>query len=312
MLPASETYQGPGLVPDVRHEYICNPMTYSFPLASAIGVDLVTNGERVKPSEITRILSPLRPRRTPVLVNAPEVPWRLAPSPRLIHLPSLDSFVSPSPSSAPSTICRVPARPQDISLPSSHSSSVITVLSQGHSDTIDAPVSVPPPVHIEIDDEANHPRWSELKDDYQPHLLSPVTEVSVAPSIRSSIVDLSVQDVSTAERRRVGSGHRQNVSVVEQSPQVSFEHPNRQVRRKMGMPSLVPHERPADPGTCGLDAHPRWQEAVSSRNYGEKMGGKRKCCWKTRGLKQSVQIFRSKVMYEMGRKLVIHALARVL
>ena len=57
--------------------------------------DIVTNEDRSKPDEVLRVLSPLRPRRTPVLVNAPVVSWHLGAS-SLRPLPSFDSVLSDS------------------------------------------------------------------------------------------------------------------------------------------------------------------------------------------------------------------------
>lgn len=57
--------------------------------------DTVTNEDRTKPNEVLRGLSPLRPRRTPVLVNAPVVSWHLG-APPLRALPSFDSVLSGS------------------------------------------------------------------------------------------------------------------------------------------------------------------------------------------------------------------------
>ena len=63
--------------------------------------DTVTNEDRAKPDEVLRVLSPLRPRRTPVLVNAPVVSWHLGAS-SLRPLPSFDSVLSDSVLSATS------------------------------------------------------------------------------------------------------------------------------------------------------------------------------------------------------------------
>ncbi|KAF3003527.1 hypothetical protein E8E13_005495 [Curvularia kusanoi] len=78
---------------------------------SPLPLDIVTNDDRAKPTDITRDLSPLRPRRTPVLVNAPDVRWHLAPPLRAFT--SLDSITSAatSSSSAASTRAQVSSTP---------------------------------------------------------------------------------------------------------------------------------------------------------------------------------------------------------
>ena len=68
--------------------------------------DIVTNEDRSKPDEVLRVLSPLRPRRTPVLVNAPTVSWHLGAS-SLRPLPSFDSVLSDSVLSATSGVSSV-------------------------------------------------------------------------------------------------------------------------------------------------------------------------------------------------------------
>lgn len=68
--------------------------------------DIVTNEDRTKPDEVLRVLSPLRPRRTPVLVNAPVVSWHLGAS-SLRPLPSFDSVLSDSVLSATSGVSSV-------------------------------------------------------------------------------------------------------------------------------------------------------------------------------------------------------------
>lgn len=69
------------------------PFTAS-PLPLSSTPDVVTNPDRTKPIDIQRVLSPLRARRTPTLVNAPDVSWRLAAPPDLRCVPSFDSIVS--------------------------------------------------------------------------------------------------------------------------------------------------------------------------------------------------------------------------
>jgi hypothetical protein len=68
--------------------------------------DIVTNPDRTKPDEVLRVLSPLRARRTPVLVNAPVVTWHLGAS-SLRPLPSFDSVLSDSVVSATSGVSSV-------------------------------------------------------------------------------------------------------------------------------------------------------------------------------------------------------------
>ncbi|KAJ4985850.1 hypothetical protein SVAN01_08648 [Stagonosporopsis vannaccii] len=64
------------------------------PLSLSSTRDIVTNPDRAKSPYIQRVLSPVRARRTPVLINAPDIKWRFAASPHLRGVPSLDSVWS--------------------------------------------------------------------------------------------------------------------------------------------------------------------------------------------------------------------------
>lgn len=191
------------------------------PLTRSTSADIVTNDDRTKSPEVIRVLSPMRARRTPVLVNAPDVRWRLAS--HLHHMASLDSVTSMSNSaSETSTVRRIPVAPRDVSLPASSASSAVTIMPED-ADPISVPLPpsplssspLPPPqVDTRFNEAVGRPQPRQAHYFHQPHLLSPVTEASSAPSIRSSITDLNIQDVATAERRRIGSVSRQNVNIV--------------------------------------------------------------------------------------------------
>ncbi|KAJ4403244.1 hypothetical protein N0V91_006647 [Didymella pomorum] len=209
------------------------------PLANCSSADIVTNDERAKSLDLVRVLSPMRPRRTPKLINAPEV--RCRPSLGLQRMPSLDSVLSSNTSASDvSTVRHVPALPHNIALPVSSASSVITTLS----DTLlkDPPLppspsfsppspspaqrSVQKPVlnsseqHLRLDIRFNEPlvsEWPCVKTqlcERQPHFLSPVTEVFSIPSIRSSIADVPIQKIGTAECHPLSDVHRQDVHIV--------------------------------------------------------------------------------------------------
>ena len=84
-----------------RADHINDQDNESSPLL-APSADIVTNDERAKSPSITRVLSPMRPRRTPVLVSAPDVRWHM--NPRIRHIPSFNSVLSSSTSSASWTL----------------------------------------------------------------------------------------------------------------------------------------------------------------------------------------------------------------
>lgn len=222
-----------GLKRQTRNHAPCSPS----PLANWSSADIVTNDERAKPSDVTRVLSPMRPRRTPKLVKAPEVRWRLPPC--LQRMPSLDSVLSWNTSA--SEVSTVHHAPRDVALPVSSASSAITT----PPDTVPEypPLSPspslsppsPPPAHRSVRDNiVLSPSEQQLRLDtrfiearvsdrpcvipqlraYQPYLLSPVTEVSSAPSIRSSITDVSIEEIGTAERRPLSDVRRQDVHIV--------------------------------------------------------------------------------------------------
>ncbi|KAF3033211.1 hypothetical protein E8E12_004773 [Didymella heteroderae] len=208
------------------------------PLANCPTPDIVTNDERAKSPDLMRVLSPMRPRRTPKLVNAPEIRWRLPPS--LQCMPSLDSlFSSNTSASEMSTVRHVPTGPHNIALPVSSTSSVITTLPDALPQDPPLPPPPPPPSSSPSQNQTQYntmfrPSERQLRLDtrfneahvterprivpqlcaHQPHPLSPVTEVSSAPSIRSSITDVRVQEIGTAERRLLSDVRRQNVHVV--------------------------------------------------------------------------------------------------
>ncbi|KAF1924309.1 uncharacterized protein M421DRAFT_295261 [Didymella exigua CBS 183.55] len=196
------------------------------PLANCSDADIVTNDERAKSPDIMRVLSPMRPRRTPKLVNAPEMKWRLPP--HLQHMPSLDSLLSSATSaSEPSTVRKVPVAPRDIALPVSSASSIITTLSGTVVQDPPVPTSPSPPqtearltILTRINDRYNEarvnerPRITPHMGAHQPHYLSPVTEATSSPSIRSSIIDLMIEEVGTAERHPLSDVRRQNVHVI--------------------------------------------------------------------------------------------------
>ncbi|KZM23938.1 uncharacterized protein EKO05_0009315 [Ascochyta rabiei] len=198
--------------------------------APVTSVDIVTNKERAKPPIITRVLSPMRARRTPVLVNAPDVRWRL--DPRLRQIPSLDSILSSSTTSASetSTVRLIPILPHNIALPSSVASSLFTVMPEANPVRIPLPPSPPP---TSVADATRHSeaveRRTPSEEHYfqQTHHLSPVTEVSSGFSVRSlgsSIVDLEVQDIATAERHGLDEVAKQSVHIMScaHSSQVSL------------------------------------------------------------------------------------------
>ena len=184
------------------------------PLANSSSADVVVSNERAKSPEIIRALSPVRSRRTPVLVNAPDVHWRLAQAPHLRHVSSLDSVVSSSASES-STFAYTP---QNIALSASYASSVLTTISEDV-DPVDIPLplSPPPDVFMRSTDAREPPRSAQVHYFLQPHPLSPITEVSSAPSIRSSIVDLTIQNVGTAEQQRIASVGKLDVNIVGQT-----------------------------------------------------------------------------------------------
>lgn len=284
----------------------------SYPSDDCIGVDIVTNDARAKPSDVMRILSPERPRRTPVLVKAPEVRWRLGPSPRLAHVLSLDSIVSSLPSSASSADHHPPVRPQGISLPSSSSSSVVTVLSRGHPATIHTQSPPPPRLRAEYVDRTRQLRCFDLIDGCEPHLLSPVTEASVAQSICSSIIDLTVQDVGTAERMRIDSVCQQNVNIIDQTRHVVLGLSGSEVQHDTVMPSIKRQEQDADYVTTSPYAQGLVQAPVHTRVDEGKTDTKQGLCEKIRRFRERAKAIRGKVIRELGRKLAIRALARVL
>lgn len=192
------------------------------PLANSSNPDIVTNDDRAKSPDLMRVLSPMRQRRTPKLVNAPEVRWRLPPG--LQHMPSVDSILSSDTSaSEASTVRQVPIAPQNVALPVSCASSVVTTTPQTD---IEAPLPPSPSQHdirIKSPPQQVNTRFNETRTReriipalgaHQPHFLSPVTEATSAPSIRSSILDLNVQDIGTAERRPLSDVRRQNVHVI--------------------------------------------------------------------------------------------------
>lgn len=210
------------------------------PLAQCSTADIVTNDERAKSPDLVRVLSPMRPRRTPKLVNAPDIRWRVPAG--LQRMPSLDSILSSNTSvSEASTVRRMPATPHNIALPLSSASSVDTTVLDTTPRDPPLPPSPSPPSspylqdHIENIWTSNHPtqratrldtRFNEARVSERPrvipqlgahkaHLLSPITEVSSMPSIRSSITDFRIEEVGTAQRRPLSDVHRQDVHGVD-------------------------------------------------------------------------------------------------
>ncbi|KAF3043086.1 hypothetical protein E8E11_005745 [Didymella keratinophila] len=210
------------------------------PLANCSSADIVTNDERAKSPDLMRVLSPMRPRRTPKLVNAPEIRWRLPPG--LQRMSSLDSVLSSNTSASDmSTVRHVPAAPHNVALPVSSASSVITTLLDTVPEDPPLPPSPPPALfspplvqrsvqnitalkpaeqQLRLDTRFNEalvserPRVKTQLRAHQPRLLSPVTEVSSIPSIRSSISDVPIQEIGTAERHPLSDVRRQNVHIV--------------------------------------------------------------------------------------------------
>lgn len=213
------------------------------PLANCSSADIVTNDERAKSPELMRVLSPMRPRRTPKLVNAPEIRWRLPPA--LQRMPSFDSVLSSNTSASDvSNVRHVPASPHNMALPVSRASSVITTLHDTMPEDSPLPPSLslspssspsPPtsglPVYgntvlnpseqrFKVDTRFHEARVAELPSAtcqlraHQQHFLSPVTEVSSISSIRSSIADVPIQEIGTAERRPLSDVRRQDVHIV--------------------------------------------------------------------------------------------------
>lgn len=203
-------------------------------LAKCSNADIVTNDERAKPEDVMRVLSPMRPRRTPKLVNAPDVKWRI-PS-HLQHMPSADSLLSSMTSALEaSTVRKVPVAPQDIALPLSSASSIITTLPHTVLQDPPLPLSLfpPPQTKTGVSSPApqNDTRFNEARvtkrpraipqlSTHQPHYLSPVTEASSAPSIRSSIADLRVEEVGIAECHQLSDIRIQNVHIVDASKEM--------------------------------------------------------------------------------------------
>jgi hypothetical protein len=286
------------------------------PLANCSSADIVTNDERAKSPDLTRVLSPMRPRRTPKLVNAPAVRWRLPSG--LQRMPSLDSVLSSNTSASDvSTVRHAPAAPHNIALPVSSASSVITTLP----DTVpeDSPLpplpsprpsSLPPAPHpfhnngvlkssergLKLDTRFNEalvserPRINTQLCAHQPHLLSPVTEVSSIPSIRSSIADIPIQEIGTAERLPLSDWRRQDVHIV-------------------GASEATPREPVRDMGETEERYSQSIKEAEEGRREQERRVGVREVFGR---LGKSIKGAARKFVQSMVRKQVTEVLARVL
>ncbi|KAF1362689.1 hypothetical protein EJ07DRAFT_174227 [Lizonia empirigonia] len=204
-----------------------------------LAADVVTNDERAKSSSITRVLSPMRPRRTPVLVNAPDVRWRLGL--RLRHMSSLESVLSSSTTSVSeaSTVPPTPISPHNVALPSSVASSSVSFMPEETASIASPPPPRPKPTQASVNTRYNETierlRQGQVHYFHQPHPLSPVTEASSSfsvGSLSSSIVDLDIQEIATAERHdlttltrcnalRTSPAHHSQVSLGSQASRQS-------------------------------------------------------------------------------------------
>ncbi|KAF2626776.1 hypothetical protein BU25DRAFT_469787 [Macroventuria anomochaeta] len=292
------------------------------PLANSSSADVVTNDDRTKSPDITRVLSPMRPRRTPVLINAPDVRWRLAP--HLRHIPSLDSVLSTSTTSASetSTVRPIPIEPHNVALPLSSASSLVTVMPE-ETDPLDIPLppSPPPPqIDIRFNEAIERPKFGNGRYFHQPHLLSPVTEASSAPSIRSSITDLDIQDVATAERHLLSNVGRQNVQVVgaSQISLASQQSRQSQFAERFSVDGVEHYaESPRSGGQNGTPAM-RGANGLGDKDVGageEEVAAKERHKAKTirgkiRKLKRSVKGLGNRVAECVARRFVTRVLAR--
>lgn len=189
--------------------------------------DVVTNDERAKSPDVLRVLSPMRQRRTPKLHKAPDVTWHLPP--HLRHMPSFDSVLSTATATSDVSTVRPPlVAPHNIALPDSTRSSLFTVTPvQDDPSAIPLPPSPPsssppasPPLTGEVprvdtsrfNEAAERQRPGQGHYFHQPHLLSPVTEVSSVPSVLSSL-NLD-PEIATAERYRISDVRRHAVQVI--------------------------------------------------------------------------------------------------
>ncbi|KAJ4355322.1 E3 ubiquitin-protein ligase rad18 [Ascochyta clinopodiicola] len=244
--------------------------------ATATSADVVTNKERAKSPTIARVLSPMRERRTPVLVNAPDVRWRL--DPELRQVPSLNSVLSSSTTSASetSTIRLNPIPSQNVALPSSVASSLLTVMAEESNPACTPLPPSPPPNSVtdatEYQETVEQPTPIEEHYFQRTHHLSPVTEVSSEFSLRSlgsSIVDLEVQDIATAERHSLNEVTKQSAHIVSSADpsQASLSnHQSRQGRlqERFGRDVM---EHPADSlRSRGVSASPVMSDASQSRD----------------------------------------------
>ncbi|KAJ8118744.1 hypothetical protein OPT61_g355 [Boeremia exigua] len=289
----------------------CHSPVNSSPLANSFGPDIVTNDARAKEPDIMRVLSPMRPRRTPVLVNAPDVHWRLARSPCLRNMSSLDTVMTLSSTSESSSTHQTPVAPLGIAFASPSASSLFMVIPEDE-EPANIPLPASPLAQIDTTYDASE-RYL-----HQPHPLSPITEVASAPSIRSSILDLRVQDIGTAERRRVASVRRHHVSLISTSGcSLDSLRSGRSSEESCcsDCEECAPENvtRTMPPAVGGQDVA-REEVASLFSDHGCRVGkrNRRGLCGSIARLKERARGLGDRALEAVAEKIIIRALARVL